>query len=496
MKKIWPWLLLLLLLILLCIWTKKDSIYQNTLTEIPRNTPKILTKNVPHYINYQIQQLDGMYVLDGNLTNETQQNILNDAITSASATLKLGKVTEDNTLIDRQSIPLLHNILPHFIKYYKMGKIVYKDNLLEVYGNVSDPKQQEEMKKLLQKSTLSTRDYSHVVASIPIDFIIIKDGSNIDFRGTFEKQEQINTLYSVLPSRTSLAHVSQGTYRIDNGAVLASSKILPLVMKTYSNSELSYREGKLYLSGMVDKDEDLKRMEYLLAQLNIPVVNHTIINPVIQAKIKRLSEIQKEKENKLAQEKANRIAEEKAIKDKAQATLNAKKEQEAKALAQQIAQQKIKEQEALERERARLDLARERAQLQAVQALNQENTIKNAKKDISELLSLGNIEFQVAKTSLTEQGKQTLDKLATVLSKYPDIDLEIAGHTDSDGSAIFNQKLSQSRVDTVKEHLVIKGIPAQRLTAKGYGESNPLVPNTSNANKQKNRRVELNIQGE
>ena len=86
--------------------------------------------------------------------------------------------------------------------------------------------------------------------------------------------------------------------------------------------------------------------------------------------------------------------------------------------------------------------------------------------------------------------------MAHILKQYPNIKIEIAGHTDSDGSESFNQKLSQSRVETVKGRLISRGVNANRLTAKGYGETKPLVPNTTDENKQKNRRVEIIILGE
>ncbi len=82
------------------------------------------------------------------------------------------------------------------------------------------------------------------------------------------------------------------------------------------------------------------------------------------------------------------------------------------------------------------------------------------------------------------------------MREYTTIRIEIAGHTDSDGSEAYNLKLSQSRVDTVKKELISKHIEASRLVAKGYGETKPLVPNTTRANKARNRRVEINILGE
>lgn len=124
-----------------------------------------------------------------------------------------------------------------------------------------------------------------------------------------------------------------------------------------------------------------------------------------------------------------------------------------------------------------------------------EEEIKSSgvEEDISKLLKARNIEFKRAKSILTPGGAESVAKLAGILAKYPSVYIEIAGYTDSDGSTKHNLALSQSRVNSVKKILVAKGIDEKRLVAKGYGEANPLVPNKSKKNKQKNRRVEIHI---
>ena len=81
-----------------------------------------------------------------------------------------------------------------------------------------------------------------------------------------------------------------------------------------------------------------------------------------------------------------------------------------------------------------------------------------------------------------------------ILKERDDIrKVEVQGHTDADGDDTHNLELSQARAEAVVAYLVKKGIAADRLTAKGYGETKPLVPNDSKANKQKNRRVQFVI---
>jgi outer membrane protein OmpA-like peptidoglycan-associated protein len=87
-----------------------------------------------------------------------------------------------------------------------------------------------------------------------------------------------------------------------------------------------------------------------------------------------------------------------------------------------------------------------------------------------------------------------LDQVAAVLKNNAQITkVRIEGHTDSDGSDESNMKLSQARVDSVMNYLVGKGIAKERLLPVGYGETKPTVPNTSKADKEKNRRVEFAI---
>lgn len=92
---------------------------------------------------------------------------------------------------------------------------------------------------------------------------------------------------------------------------------------------------------------------------------------------------------------------------------------------------------------------------------------------------------------LNSEAMAILDQAAETLKKWGDAKVEVAGHTDSSNSDAYNMTLSQRRADAVREYLVGKGIAADRLTAKGYGESSPVADNDSTEGRAKNRRVEL-----
>ncbi len=106
---------------------------------------------------------------------------------------------------------------------------------------------------------------------------------------------------------------------------------------------------------------------------------------------------------------------------------------------------------------------------------------------------LNNLFFDVNQYALQPKSRTELNRLVTFMKQYPEIQVEVSGHTDDVGSDDDNMVLSQNRAKSVYTYLVGQGLPATRLRYKGYGESRPLIANDSEEHRQQNRRIELRI---
>jgi len=101
--------------------------------------------------------------------------------------------------------------------------------------------------------------------------------------------------------------------------------------------------------------------------------------------------------------------------------------------------------------------------------------------------------FDFDHSNLTASAMTNLDKVADVLKKYPDTDIEVQGHTDSKGTVKYNQLLSERRATSVSHYLTEQHIVSSRLTTKGFGENMPKYSNDNDEGQTQNRRVEFLI---
>jgi len=109
------------------------------------------------------------------------------------------------------------------------------------------------------------------------------------------------------------------------------------------------------------------------------------------------------------------------------------------------------------------------------------------------MIRLQDVNFETAKADILPESYPSLDIVGQILTKWPQLRIEVGGHTDSRGGAAYNQKLSEARANSVLTYLKNKfpGLHGEQFTAKGYGKSKPIAPNTNDLGRAKNRRVEF-----
>jgi len=104
------------------------------------------------------------------------------------------------------------------------------------------------------------------------------------------------------------------------------------------------------------------------------------------------------------------------------------------------------------------------------------------------------VQFETGQAVLLPQSEQLLKEVAEAFTEHPEIEeVEVEGHTDSQGNDQSNMKLSEARANTVRDFLIGLGISGSRLVPKAYGETKPVADNDTEEGRYKNRRVEFNI---
>jgi outer membrane protein OmpA-like peptidoglycan-associated protein len=214
---------------------------------------------------------------------------------------------------------------------------------------------------------------------------------------------------------------------------------------------------------------------------------------------RRLAELEK------LQAEAARVAAErdKAVAEAARLAAEAQAQQSRAAAAQ------------LERDKAAAEAARLAAEAQAQQARaaaeqadrekaalrdqlrHQLNQVLDTRETARGLIvNLSDVLFDTGSATLKPGAREKLARVSGILLSHPDLKLQIEGHTDSVGDTEYNQRLSESRADSVRTYLLAQGIAASAVRAAGFGETQPVASNDTPAGRQQNRRVELVVGGE
>jgi outer membrane protein OmpA-like peptidoglycan-associated protein len=204
-----------------------------------------------------------------------------------------------------------------------------------------------------------------------------------------------------------------------------------------------------------------------------------------------------------AERAAQESARQKQEADQARAAAQAQ-QQAAEAAAQQAARERasaLEQQHAAEAEtekarQAAAQAEREKTDLRA-QLLSQLNSILQTRDTARGLIvNMSDVLFDTGSYTLKPGAREMLAKISGIVLAHPGLNLQIEGHTDSVGSDEFNQQLSEHRANSVGNFLAQQGVPAPTITARGFGKTQPVATNDSPEGRQRNRRVEIVVNGD
>ncbi len=221
---------------------------------------------------------------------------------------------------------------------------------------------------------------------------------------------------------------------------------------------------------------------------------------------KALSQALQARKDASAEAERAAIAKRQADEARQQAEMAKRQADQAKQQMDQAKQQADQARQQMDQAKQQAEQARLAAQAEAEKAAKAKAEADQLMKEVADLkaqqtergivLTIGDVLFATGKANLSEKANVSVGKLAAFLSKYPNRNVLIEGHTDSVGSDEYNMVLSGKRADSVKYELVKDGVDAGRITTVGYGEKFPMASNDTSQGKSQNRRVEVVILNE
>jgi outer membrane protein OmpA-like peptidoglycan-associated protein len=367
----------------------------------------------------------------------------------------------------------------------------------------------------------------------PSDLVVVENVIRADTKG---REEAINVKYELLPRglyAAQLEPLRDVVYGIDSKA--------PLDLFEARNAVRIARaaQAEQYASSTFAKaEQDLKQAEdyYRRKQGRTPI--GTVAREAAQtAEEARVMSLKRQEEERIAKDKEAAAAREaqaraeteaetqrrqqaeaerataeqakaEADRSKQEADLAARKAEQEKAEAETAKAAALQQQQALqaenertrsqaeESERGRQRAEQEKAEMRA-RLLQQLNAILVTRDTARGLIAtMPDVLFETNQFSLKPAARESLAKLAGILLAYPDLRLEVDGHTDSVGSDAYNQQLSEKRAAAVRDYLVQQRLPMSSATVMGFGKTQPVASNATAVGRQQNRRVELVVSGE
>ena len=213
----------------------------------------------------------------------------------------------------------------------------------------------------------------------------------------------------------------------------------------------------------------------------------------------RTAQEQAAKSQAQAEEDARRRAEAERAQAEAQHQQAAALEQQqqaeaARAAAQLAAAEADRQRQEADRQRQEAIRQKEEMRARLLAQLNQVLQTRDTARGL--IVSMPDVLFDFNKYTLKPEARERLARISGIVLAYPDLKLQIEGHTDSIGSDEYNQTLSEKRADTVRAYLVSSGVSPDNVAARGMGKADPIGDNSTAAGRKLNRRVEMIVSGD
>jgi len=376
-------------------------------------------------------------------------------------------------------------------------------NLGEVLPSGSKDKNQITVTANLQAFGLIITAEPYYAVTMPSDLVVMQNFV-IDDK-TEGVIEQINAHYSLLPrgayAETAGKHTVMNPIRRDERSPLELYEAVNAVQIAeaagaghYATDTLATAKTALKNAQDLDMRKDNRKQTITFAR-----------EAVQSAEDARIITIRKMKaEDDAAQLQARQDAEQSAQQSQADA-------QKAQLAQQQEAAQRAQAEAAAAEAEARAQKARDAqkaAEASAQQATQQTEQMRERLKDqLNQVLqtketarglivNMSDVLFDFNKYTLKPEAREKLAKVSGILLAYPNLKMQVEGYTDNIGSDEYNQKLSEQRADGVREYLVSQSVQDNNITAAGFGKTNPIADNSTNAGRAQNRRVELVVSGD
>ncbi len=340
--------------------------------------------------------------------------------------------------------------------------------------------------------------------SMPSDVVVMENIIRSDTKG---KEETVDAKYELLPRGQYFYHVPESQQH----PVDFTNKKNPLEIYEAENAIqiARYAKADQYASdSFQDAVKLLNQAEDYQTRKQWKPATMTAKEAVQKAEDARTVSLRKQQQIALDTERQEAAAREAAAKAHAeQETEAAAEAARQRQLAEQQTQQEAQQRQAAEKARAEADAARAQAAAEAQRAntaaeeanrlrqqaeadknalreklLQQFNSILQTRETVRGLvINMSDVLFDTGKYTLKEGAREKLARLSGIILSHPGLNLRIEGYTDSTGSDALNQRLSEQRADTVRDFLLTQGLPADSLSAVGYGKGYPVASNDTSS---------------